>query len=191
MPEAIAKTMTVAIVGAGPLGRSLALRAAQAGLHVVLEDVMPANLRHAQEALRASLGESLMAEQNGAAPRVRFATTIEDAVREAEIAIDCVPDELESKLEIFSLLDRMAPPRTILMTPMQAVSIADLAACTYRAERCVAIALPATALTAAAATTIPLVRTGKTLPEVEQQVSAFWQSLGCTVEFATDGGAGR
>ncbi len=191
MPEAIAKTMTVAIVGAGPLGRSLALRAAQAGLHVVLEDVMPANLRHAQEALRASLGESLMAEQNGAAPRVRFATTIEDAVREAEIAIDCVPDELESKLEIFSLLDPMAPPRTILMTPMQAVSIADLAACTYRAERCVAIALPATALTAAAATTIPLVRTGKTLPEVEQQVSAFWQSLGCTVEFATDGGAGR
>ena len=191
MPEAIAKTMTVAIVGAGPLGRSLALRAAQAGLHVVLEDVMPANLRHAQEALRASLGESLMAEQNGAAPRVRFATTIEDAVREAEIAIDCVPDELESKLEIFSLLDRMAPPRTILMTPMQAVSIADLAACTYRAERCVAIALPAEALTAAAATTIPLVRTGKTLPEVELQVREFWQSLGCTVEFATDGGAGR
>ena len=196
MPEAIAKTMTVAIVGAGPLGRSLALRAAQAGLHVVLEDVMPANLRHAQEALRASLGESLMAEQNGAAPRVRFATTIEDAVREAEIAIDCVPDELESKLEIFSLLDRMAPPRTILMTPMQAVSIADLAACTYRAERCVAIALPAqalttAALTAAAATKIPLVRTGKTLPEVEQQVREFWQCLGCTVEFTTDGGAGR
>ncbi len=191
MPEAIAKTMTVAIVGAGPLGRSLALRAAQAGLHVVLEDVMPANLRHAQEALRASLGESLMAEQNGTAPRVRFATTIEDAVREAEIAVDCVPDELESKLEIFSLLDRMAPPRTILMTPMQAVSIADLAACTYRAERCVAIALPAESLTAATPTTIPLVRTEKTLPEVEQQVRAFWQSLGCAVEFATDSGARR
>ena len=41
-------------------------------------------------------------------------TTIEEAVREADLVIDCVPDELESKLEILWLLDRMAPPRTVL-----------------------------------------------------------------------------
>jgi 3-hydroxybutyryl-CoA dehydrogenase len=50
---------------------------------------------------------------------LRVATTVEDAVRDADLAIDFVPDELESKLEIFSLLDRMAPPRTILCTPNQ------------------------------------------------------------------------
>ncbi len=185
--------LTIAIIGAGPLGRSLALRAAQAGLSVALEDVMPANLRHAQEALRASLGEALMAEQAGEAPRVSFASTIEEAVRAADIAIDCVPDELESKLEIFSLLDRMAPPRTILLTPLKAVSIADLASCTYRAERCVAIALNAAELTAAPAaeTMIPLVRTARTLPDVEETVAEFWRRMGCGVAFATDDGAGR
>jgi len=33
----------------------------------------------------------------------------------------------------------MAPPRTILCTPTMALSITDLASCTYRAERCVAL----------------------------------------------------
>jgi len=39
--------ITVAIIGAGPLGRRLALDAARAGFRVILEDVMPSNLRHA------------------------------------------------------------------------------------------------------------------------------------------------
>ena len=47
---------TGAIIGAGPLGRWLALEAARAGFSVLLEDVMPWNLHHAQEALRSVLG---------------------------------------------------------------------------------------------------------------------------------------
>ncbi len=65
--------------------------------------------------------------------------TVEDAVREADVAVDFVPDELESKLEIFSMIDRMAPPKTILCTPSYALSITDLASCVYRPERCVAV----------------------------------------------------
>ena len=40
-----------------------------------------------------------------------------------------MPDELESKLEIFSMIDRMAPPKTILCTPSEVLSITDLASC--------------------------------------------------------------
>ena len=70
---------------------------------------------------------------------LRLATSVEDATRIADLVIDCVPDELESKLEIFSMLDRMAPPQTIFVTPTRALSIADLASCTYRAEKCIAV----------------------------------------------------
>jgi len=87
--------ITVAIIGAGPLGRRLALEAARAGFRVILEDVMPSSLRHAEEALREALGPEAM-------PLVGFARTVEEAVREADLAIDCVPDELEAKLEMFS-----------------------------------------------------------------------------------------
>lgn len=113
-------------------GRSFALACAGAGFHVVLEDVMPANLRKA-EADYADL------TSRGTAGRLDLALTVEDAVREADVAVDFVPDELESKLEIFSMIDRMAPPKTILCTPSYALSITDLASCVYRPDRCVAV----------------------------------------------------
>ena len=125
---------TVAVIGAGLAGRSFALGAAAKGFHVVLEDVMPSNLRQA-EAEYADLSAS----NAGSPGRLDLAMTVEEAVRSADIAIDFVPDELESKLEIFSMVDRMAPPRTILCTPSYALSITDLASCVYRPDRCVAV----------------------------------------------------
>jgi 3-hydroxybutyryl-CoA dehydrogenase len=142
----------------------------------MLEDVMPASLRHAEEALRESLGPDTM-------PLVSFARTVEEAVREADLAIDCVPDELESKLEIFSLLDRMAPPRTIFATPTTQLSIADLASCTYRPVQCVAIAVEPSQLapesfSATSPAQIPIRITRRTTPETRSLVSEFWQKLG-------------
>jgi 3-hydroxybutyryl-CoA dehydrogenase len=105
---------------------------AAAGFYVALEDVMPTNLRKAEVeysdlSLRGGFGE------------LQLASTVEDAVREADIAIDFVPDELESKLEIFSMIDRMAPPKTIICTPSDTQSITDLSSCVYRPDQCLAL----------------------------------------------------
>ena len=120
----------VAVIGAGRLGRRFALACAGAGFEVVLEDVMPMNLRRAQD----EYGE--MGVSGGG---LSVAITVEEAVAGADLAVDFVPDELESKLEIFSLMDRMAPPRTIFCTPSDALSITDLASCVYRPDRCFAL----------------------------------------------------
>ena len=176
--------ITLAIIGAGPLGRWLALAAARAGYRVLLEDVMPVNLRHAQEALRLELSAEAL-------PAVTFVQTVEDAVREADLAIDCVPDELESKLEILWLLDRMAPPRTILATPTTHLSIKDLAGCTYRADRCVAIASSAFEFTSESAThpagaALLLRKTDHTASDALRVVTDFWQSLGFAPVWESD-----
>jgi 3-hydroxybutyryl-CoA dehydrogenase len=184
---------TVAIIGAGPLGRWLALAAARAGFRVLLEDVMPTNLHHAREALRHQIGPAADSQ----ASAITFVSTIEEAVRDADLIIDCVPDELESKLEIFWLLDRMAPPRTVLATPTTRMSIADLAHCTYRPAQCVAIAVEASELTgnpvpgtpgqlANAAPAIRLLKTSRTAPETIALVEDFWRQLGFTPVFAPD-----
>jgi 3-hydroxybutyryl-CoA dehydrogenase len=181
--------LTVAIIGAGPLGRWLALAAARAGFRVLLEDVMPANLHHAREALRRQLGAEVLEQPEHG---VTFVSTIEDAVREADLVIDWVPDELESKLEIFCLLDRMAPPRTALMTPTTRLSIADLAACTYRADRCVAIAAEASDLATldpAIGAEILLRTTSCTRSEIIDLTRRFWQQLGFAPRFEVDSGA--
>ncbi|HEX4285720.1 MAG TPA: 3-hydroxyacyl-CoA dehydrogenase NAD-binding domain-containing protein [Terracidiphilus sp.] len=162
--------LTVAIIGAGPLGRRLAAAAARAGYRVLLEDVMPANLHHAREALRLELSpESL--------PAVAFVSTIEDSVRNADLAIDCVPDELESKLEIFCLLDRMAPPRTVIATPTIRQSISDLASCTYRADKCIAIVAEADTLSRCRDELL-LRTTPQTAPEAIALVRDFCERVG-------------
>lgn len=171
--------MQIAIIGAGPLGRQLALAAARAGYEVLLEDVMPSNLHHAQEYLRQELGPAAL-------PNVRFVSTIEEAVREADLAIDCVPDELESKLEIFCLLDRMAPPRTVLMSPMKNVSISDLASCTYRAERCVAVVADAKELANASLRQIRLRTPEQVTGDSVKLVQEFWERLGFSVAVSID-----
>lgn len=180
--------MQVAIIGAGPLGRRLALACMRAGITVRLEDVMPSNLHHAQEYLRSQLGPSAM-------PSVEFVSTIEEAVREADLAIDCVPDELESKLEIFCLLDRMAPPRTVLLTPTKSLSIADLASCTYRAEQCVAIVAdmrdlalePGSELGRSHNPAEILLRVPpKASASTLELVRRFWEGIGFAPRFETD-----
>jgi 3-hydroxybutyryl-CoA dehydrogenase len=171
----------VAIIGAGPLGRRLALAAARGGYGVLLEDVMPQNLHHAREFLRTQLGPEAL----GAA-QIAFVHGIEDAVREADLVIDCVPDELESKLEIFCLLDRMAPPRTVLATPTTRLSIADLASCTYRADRCVAVAHEASSLAEGEPGVIKLHTTTQTTKNTIDLLVRFWSRLGYEPSFALD-----
>ena len=180
-PSKNSELTTVAIIGAWPLGRWLALSAARAGFRVLLEDVMPTNLHHAQEMLRRELGPEAL-------PQVDLVSTIEDAVRDADLAIDCVPDELESKLEIFWLLDRMAPPRTVLATPTTRMSIEDLANCTYRPDKCVAIVAEASSLATGLSAEILLRTTARTAPATVALVEDFWRRLGFVPRFERESG---
>lgn len=178
MPRTNEQELTVAVIGAGPLGRWLALCAARSGLRVMLEDVMPSTLHHAREYIRQERNEEAMRRPGG---EVAFVSSIEDAVREADLVIDCVPDELESKLEILLLMDRMAPPRTVFATPTTRMSIEDLASCTYRAEKCVAIAVEPRVLAELEGSqgAVIALRTGRqTSLETVDLVAGFWQRLG-------------
>jgi 3-hydroxybutyryl-CoA dehydrogenase len=170
---------TVAIIGAGVAGRSFALACAGAGFHVVLEDVMPAKLRRAEEDF-ADLRLRVMAGS------LELVSTVEDAVREADIAVDFVPDELESKLEIFSMIDRMAPPKTILCTPSEVLSITDLASCVYRPERCVAVRGGLVRGVFAAEATMRLVHPVSVAEGTLGAVSGFLRALGIAVVVELD-----
>lgn len=130
--EPVLPLRQIAVIGAGLAGRSFTRRLLACGFHVTLEDVLPSNLRQAT----AEMDDAERALREGT---LCLVNTVEDAVRSADLAIDFVPDELESKLEILSMMDRMAPPRTILLTPTDDLSISDLASCTYRPDRCLGL----------------------------------------------------
>lgn len=134
---------------------------------------MPANLRRAQD--------EYLSLEAGPVGSLSVALTVEDAVERADLAIDFVPDELESKLEIFSLLDRMGPPRCVFLTPTEVLSITDLASCVYRPERCLAVRGDL-----AGDEVLHLIHPEGVLDEVRAGVEGFLRTLGRDVVVETD-----
>jgi 3-hydroxybutyryl-CoA dehydrogenase len=59
--------------------------------------------------------------------RIDCATSIEDAARRAHIVMETGPDESESKLEMFCLLDRICLPNTIIVSNCHALDLSDTA----------------------------------------------------------------
>ena len=114
-----------------------------AGFRTILVDILPSSLRQAQSELRdrlhrATTGGSLSAaEVESAMQRLAIAGSVADAARDADLVIEAVPDELESKLEIFTLLDKLCRPETILASNTSTLSITEIASVTYRPQKCI------------------------------------------------------
>jgi 3-hydroxybutyryl-CoA dehydrogenase len=138
----VSEVRTVAVIGAGIMGRGIAHAAVLGGYRTVLEDILPAALRKAEDEIRGTLSKGVelgkldRQQADAALARIEFAGSVEDAARAADLVIEAVPEELESKVEIFTLLDKMCPPHTILASNTSSLSITEIASVTYRAPRC-------------------------------------------------------
>ena len=130
------------------MGRSIAQAAATGGFRTILEDILPTALRKAEDAIRADLARAVLggsvdqASADAALTRIEFASNLEDAARDADMVIEAVPDELESQLEIFVVLDKICRPETIVVSHTQTQSITELASVTFRAPNCIAMRFP-------------------------------------------------
>jgi 3-hydroxybutyryl-CoA dehydrogenase len=136
-------TNTVAVIGAGIMGRGIAHAAALGGYRTILEDILPNALRKAESEIRANLDKAVelkkvtAANADAALQRLEYAGSVEEAAREADLVIEAVPEEMESKIEIFTLLDKICRPSTILASNTSSLSITEIASVTYRAKKCV------------------------------------------------------
>jgi 3-hydroxybutyryl-CoA dehydrogenase len=139
----VGQVRTVAVIGAGIMGRGIAHVAALGGYRTILEDILPAALRRAESEIRSNLDKAVelgkvgAPEAEAALERLEFAQSVEEAARQADLVIEAVPEELESKIEIFTLLDKICRPGTILATNTSSLSITEIASVTYRAPQCV------------------------------------------------------
>ena len=133
---------TIAVIGAGPVGRGIAQLAARGGYRTLLEDLLPSALRRAESEIRIQFDSAVASgavtadAATAAFSRLEFAGTVEDAARQANLVIEAVPEELESKIEIFTLLDKICRPGTILASHLSSLSITEISRVTYRANNC-------------------------------------------------------
>jgi 3-hydroxybutyryl-CoA dehydrogenase len=138
----VAEIKTIAVIGAGIMGRGIAHVAALGGYRTILEDLLPAALRKAEGEIRANLDKAVELKKvssedaNAALRRIEYAGSIEEAAREADLVIEAVPEEMESKIEIFTLLDKICRPGTILASNTSSLSVTEIASVTYRPKKC-------------------------------------------------------
>src|SRR5437868_8491964 len=139
----MAEIKAIAVIGAGIMGRGIAHVAALGGYRAILEDLLPAALRKSENEIRVNLdkavdlGKLSRSEADAAFGRLEYAPSVEQAARDADLVIEAVPEEMESKIEIFTLLDKICRPGTILASNTSSLSITEIASVTYRAKKCV------------------------------------------------------
>lgn len=116
---------TVAVIGAGLIGRAWAMVFARAGWRVRLTDNDADQLARARAFIAASLDEQqrygLVADPGTALARIEHASTVESAVENVDWVQENLPENVGLKRETFAQLDRFAPPGAVLASSTSAI----------------------------------------------------------------------
>ncbi|AMX83834.1 3-hydroxybutyryl-CoA dehydrogenase [Geobacillus subterraneus] len=133
---------TIGVVGAGTMGGGIANLAALSGFNVILVDIDEHTLQKARSRMEAFMDKSvakgkLTAEQkHEALERVKGSISLQD-MKQADVIIEAVIENMEVKKEVFSQLDNIAPEHAILATNTSSMSITEIASATNRPSQVV------------------------------------------------------
>jgi 3-hydroxybutyryl-CoA dehydrogenase len=131
----------VCIVGAGFMGAQIGLECANHGCTVWLVDNLAEALQRAAQSHSQELENRLKKQQLAAEGKdaiqslVRFTTSMEEGVSQADLVIETVPERLEIKREVFAQLDAVCPGHTILATNSSSIRVSAIENATRRPDR--------------------------------------------------------
>ncbi len=134
---------TIAVIGAGTMGRGIAYAAAFGGYTTVLEDISPQMLEESARWIAKSFEEGAARGKVDSKVRDRAlslittANSVQDAIRDADLIIEAVPEEMEMKMELFTIFDKFAKPGAIFASNTSSLSISDMSDLTVSRERCI------------------------------------------------------
>jgi 3-hydroxyacyl-CoA dehydrogenase len=157
--DATAVRPTISLIGATEIAEQIAASALRAGLNVIIDDISDARLQTTSRNLRVGVraqdscapgphdhsdsprsGSSSPLISTSSFANLSLTQSIDSAIRSADFLIDALPDDLEVKLELFTLFDKFAKPNSIFITT-GSIPIDDLAEITFCPDRCIAIHL--------------------------------------------------
>lgn len=134
---------TIAVIGAGTMGRGIAYAAALGGYNTILEDVSDSVLASALGWIHETFEEGVKRgkvdadARDSAVARICTSTKVEETIRDAELIIEAVPEELGMKVELFAIFAKCAKPQAIFASNTSALAISDFAVSTSRRDRCI------------------------------------------------------
>ncbi|ELZ99319.1 3-hydroxyacyl-CoA dehydrogenase/enoyl-CoA hydratase family protein [Haloferax sulfurifontis] len=132
---------SITVLGAGNMGHGIAEVAALAGYDVVLRDIEDEFVQQGYDKIEWSLNklaekDRLSQEDADAAlARVSTAVDLAEAVADADVVIEAVPEKMSIKKEVYTELEEHAPDHTVFATNTSSLSITELSEVTERPER--------------------------------------------------------
>ncbi|HEV8327842.1 MAG TPA: 3-hydroxyacyl-CoA dehydrogenase NAD-binding domain-containing protein [Nitrospiraceae bacterium] len=135
---------TIGIVGAGQMGRGISQVCATAGYHVLLVDVADPPLMEALAKIRGGLERavergSLTDHQAGVVLALIRPMVQLNRLRDVQLVIEAIPEDLALKQELFAELNRICQPETVLASNTSSISITKLGAASGRPDRVVGL----------------------------------------------------
>lgn len=131
---------TIGVVGAGSMGAGIANLAAMNGFDVILRDIedrfLDGALSRIDRFMSKSVERGKLTEEQKLAALSHIKTTkdLED-LKEADVVIEAVIEDIKLKKEVFSQLDEIVGEDVILATNTSSMSITEIASATKRPER--------------------------------------------------------
>lgn len=131
----------IAVIGAGTMGRQISLQIAIRGFRVALYDIDSEVLTAAEQAQRDIVADWIVA---GRAPpdtldkiikNLRYCADLSEACRDADLAIEAVPERLDVKRAVFARLDRLLPPGATIASNSSSIRVSRLEGATERPQR--------------------------------------------------------
>jgi 3-hydroxybutyryl-CoA dehydrogenase len=179
---------TIAVVGAGLMGRGIAQVAAQAGFDVLLYDLRPGAATEAMGAIAATLAMLADKGKLNAADATRAATRIVPVeelrgIAGADLVIEAIVERLDAKQALFRSLEDIVGERCILATNTSSLSVTAIAGACAHPERAAGLHF---------FSPVPLMKLVEviggllTAPHVVERLLAFGAALGHTAVRARD-----
>lgn len=178
----------IGVVGAGLMGHGIAQVAVAAGFRTIVRDLDDGVLDGAKRSIERSLEKFVekralqAAQRTEALERLSFTTDLE-AMVEADLVIEAIPEDLTLKNELWERLAQITPAETVFATNTSSLAIADMAPATGRPDRFLGLhffsPVPMMPL-------VEVVRGGETSVETLDRISEFARRLGKEVIVARD-----
>lgn len=119
----------ISIIGAGTMGRGIALTCLEANYDVIVHDVNEESLQVCRQYI----------EKYSDKKSIVYTTDLKEAAVEADLIIEAVLELMELKISVFKEIDKYAPEKTILATNTSTMSPTEIAAQTSRPDKCIAL----------------------------------------------------
>ena len=135
----------ITVLGSGVMGHGIAQVSATAGYNVVLRDIKQEFLDKAMEKIKWSLDKLVSKEKiskeegDSIFSRIRPIVDLNEAVKNAELVIEVVPEIMDLKKSVYAELDKAAGPEVIFASNTSTLPITEIANTTSRPEKFIGI----------------------------------------------------